>query len=291
MRRFIGFMALIAAVLSISRIFLMSAMLSDDLKGLWNVQFLQMVLASKEGLALMWRLPCLLLLAVWANSGARKLHVAVPLLSAILIPVSFAMVGHVNEVEGAASMMAQLLIMLHLLSVSFWLGSLWPLLHIARQQHAEKGALIVHQFGKYAMFVVGILLFAGISVLWVLQGFSINAWQTEYGQLMMLKLIFVSLLLGLAAYNKYRLTPRLRHGEREAFAPLRRSIVMEMIIAGIILLFTASFTTLTGPSVEPAAMQRNDLVKTCQSVLPCFVVHAWIASLTKGREMCLSGLF
>ena len=250
MRRFIGFMALIAAALSISRIFVMSAMLSDDLKGMWDVQFLHMAIASKEGLALAWRLPCLLLVAGWANSGLRRIHIALPLLSALLIPISFAMVGHVNELESTTRLVAQLLIMLHLLAVSFWLGALWPLFHIAHEGHAAKSAMIVHQFGRYAMLVVDILLFAGISVLWILQGFSAKAWQTEYGQLMLLKLVSVSLLSGLAAYNKFRLTPRLRRGEQGVFAQLRLSIVMEMIIAAIILLLTASFTTMTGPDAE-----------------------------------------
>ncbi|MFZ6844212.1 copper resistance D family protein [Undibacterium sp. RuTC16W] len=248
MKRFTSVMALIAAALSIARIFMMSGMLSDDLRGMWDVQFLKMVLGSKEGLALSLRLPSLFLLAIWTYAGERKIHPAVPLLSAILISVSFSTVGHVHELDGATRLVAQLLVTLHLLAVSFWVGALWPLFHITYDHHTFKVAAITHQFGKLAVIIVGTLLLAGISLLCLLQGFSAKAWQAEYGQLILLKLISVSVLLGLAARNKFQLTPQLRRGERSAITQLRRSIVMEIIVAGIILLITASFTTITGPT-------------------------------------------
>lgn len=247
-KRCIGTMSLIAAALSIARIFMMSGMLSDDLRGMWDVQFLHMVLGSKEGLALSLRLPCLFLLAIWAHAGERNIHPTLPLLAALLISASFSAVGHVNELEGETRLLAQLLIVLHVLAVSFWVGALWPLLHITYDRNTLQVAAIAHQFSKLAVIIVGILLLAGASLLWLLQSFSAKAWEAEYGQLVLLKLVSVSLLSGLAALNKFRLTPQLRRGEQSAIATLRLSIVMEMVVAGIILLITASFTTITGPA-------------------------------------------
>jgi putative copper export protein len=61
------------------------------------------------------------------------------------------------------------------------------------------------------------------------------------------KLLLVVLLLGAAALNKLRLTPRLVNGDARAIVILRRSIQFEILAAVLILLVTASFTSLLGP--------------------------------------------
>ncbi len=70
---------------------------------------------------------------------------------------------------------------------------------------------------------------------------------SRYGRLVSLKLGLVILLLAFAAFNKLRLTPRLLAADESAVRALRRSIKAEMLIAGLILLVTATFTTITGP--------------------------------------------
>ena len=52
----------------------------------------------------------------------------------------------------------------------------------------------------------------------------------------------------LAALNKLRLTPALLRGEGATVLKLRGSIRAELVIAGIILLATAVFTTVVGPA-------------------------------------------
>ncbi len=71
---------------------------------------------------------------------------------------------------------------------------------------------------------------------------------SRYGRLVSLKLGLVILLLTFAAFNKLRLTPRLLAADESAVRAVRRSIQAEMFIAGLILLVTASFTTITGPN-------------------------------------------
>jgi putative copper export protein len=64
---------------------------------------------------------------------------------------------------------------------------------------------------------------------------------------MCVKLVLVAGLLSLAAFNKFRLTPRLLAGDAAAAHGLRRSIHAEMALAAAILLTTAVLTTLFGP--------------------------------------------
>jgi putative copper resistance protein D len=61
------------------------------------------------------------------------------------------------------------------------------------------------------------------------------------------KLALVAGLLSLAAFNKIRLTPRLSAGDTGAARSLERSIYAEMVLAALILLVTATITTLIGP--------------------------------------------
>jgi putative copper resistance protein D len=72
-------------------------------------------------------------------------------------------------------------------------------------------------------------------------------WASTYGRCVILKLALVAFILGLAAFNKLRLTPRLLAGDRRAVGELRNTIRFELLLGGVILAVTATFTTMTGP--------------------------------------------
>jgi putative copper export protein len=94
---------------------------------------------------------------------------------------------------------------------------------------------------------VGALAAAGAVLLWLLLGGFGALWGSAYGRCAMLKLALVACLLSLAAFNKWRLTPRLAAGDALALKALRLSICVEMILGAAILGVTAALTTLTGP--------------------------------------------
>lgn len=246
-RRFIGKAALFALMLTAIRIFISSGMLSDDWRGMFDVQILRMQLISSEGTALGLRVLGLLLIWGWVGRRTSDQFTVLVSTGSVLVSASFGLVGHVHELNGLRAVAAQCLIVLHLLAVAFWLGALWPLYQICDESNTLKIARIAVRFGQLAAYVVALLFFAGLSLLWLLLGFSAGAWQSDYAQLMMVKLVAVCMLLGLAALNKWRLTPALQRGESSAVVRLRRSIAAEVVVAGLILLMTACFTTLTGP--------------------------------------------
>jgi copper resistance protein D len=94
---------------------------------------------------------------------------------------------------------------------------------------------------------VSALVLAGFTELSMLIGRVSDLWTSNYGRTATVKLLFVACLLGCAAFNKLRLTPRLKAGDGEAVRSLRRSIGVELVFVACILLATASLTTLTGP--------------------------------------------
>jgi putative copper resistance protein D len=162
---------------------------------------------------------------------------------AVIASLSFAAVGHVHALPGA---LPTILLCLHLLCVSFWLGALAPLLIVAQDLQSSFAAIAV-RFGKLALGLVALLVSAGGALLWSLIGDATAFWSSDYGKLMVLKLLSVAALLGVAGFNRVVLTPKLLQGHADAVRRFRGSIQIEMLVGMLILLLTAAFTTVTGP--------------------------------------------
>ena len=97
------------------------------------------------------------------------------------------------------------------------------------------------------MAFVGNLVAAGILLVFTLVDFSRPDWLSPYAQLLALKVALAAGVLGLAAYNKFRLTPRLSAGDDAATGALRRSIELELFVIVCVLAATAILTTYTSP--------------------------------------------
>jgi putative copper resistance protein D len=140
-----------------------------------------------------------------------------------------------------------LLLGVHLLTAAFWLGALAPLGFIARQGDLTQIAASSSRFGAAAVFVLGAMIAAAATLLWLLLGGFANLAGSTYGRLATLKLAFVAGLLCLAAFNKLRLTPRLLDGDTGAVRSLRTSIRLELLLAALVLTVTAVLTSAAGP--------------------------------------------
>jgi len=242
-RRLIGTLAIVSAVASCTRILLTAATMSGDLAGMFDMTFTRMILGAGEGLATGVRMAGLALCAFAVSSNPR-FRVLAPA-GAAIASVSFAGVGHVHGL--LPNVAPSLLLCLHLLCAAFWLGALAPLLITARDRNESQIAAVAARFGQWALGVVVLLLSAGAGLLWTLIGNAAPFWSSDYGRMMAIKLLMVAALLGIAAMNKLYLTPRLLRGQARAFVQFRRAVQVEMVVGALILLITATFTTVTGP--------------------------------------------
>ena len=191
--------------------------------------------------------------ALWRGAGeALVLAILIPdaiglglaSAGAVLIAVSYSFVGH--SLGDPRWALASLLVV-HLLAAAFWVGALVPLRRAARSTF---GAALLHRFGVIASGTVALLIAVGASFAWLLSG-SIGAlFGTAYGWTLLGKVAIVTSLLGLAALNKLRLVPALERGEPGAGTALRRSIAWEAVAVALILLLTATLTTVTTPPVH-----------------------------------------
>jgi copper resistance protein D len=241
-RRIVAIQLIIAALFTLLRILLLTGAMSDSFAGMFDRDMAGMLLEAGEGTAASVRLAGLVL-AGCALSLNRRLQVPA-LAGAVIAASSFTWVGHVRALQPLLP--ATLFSCLHLIGVAFWVGALLPLLRSTRGSALEVGAL-AKRFGTLAVAAVSLLMIAGLSMLWMLSYGQPGFWSSGYGNMIAVKLLLVSLLLGAAAINKLWLTPRLMNGEARAVVVLRRSIQIELLAAFMILVVTASFTSLTGP--------------------------------------------
>jgi copper resistance protein D len=223
--------------------------MSGDAAGMLDGSLIHMVWHAGAGRANTIRAIGLVLAALGALRGRQSWWV---FLGAAMAATSFAWTGHARALHPDA--LPILLLSVHLLGAAFWLGALAPLLIVARGGGQSRIAATVVRFGAAAVVVVGGLMAAGAILLWMMLGNFTALWNSTYGRYVTLKLLLVACLLCLAAFNKLRLTSRLRHGEPQALRALRTSIRLELLLGVLILAVTATFTTVSGPPVLTQAI-------------------------------------
>ena len=236
-------MAVAALFVTIARVMILSAMLGDDFASLYDWSLIQIVLEGSDGRAAAVRAVGLIGIAAFTFGTSASQVIA--LVGAVLVAGSFALTGHSGSV--GPGYLPRLLVGIHVLAVSFWIGALVPLFKIASDPEFSRAGIILRRFGSIAAFIVPGLIAAGLVMLWLLLGSLEAIFTSEYGRLVLLKLAFVAGILTLAAVNKLRLTPGVVAGSQAAAARLRWSIAGEMTLATAILIVTAIFTTAVGP--------------------------------------------
>jgi putative copper resistance protein D len=224
---------------------------------------------TEIGSALRWRLAgfmLALLCLMPLNFPGVGLHhrgiQAFCMVMALAAAGSFMLSVSVQGHSSALSMQAQGLVAFHVLAIGCWAGALYPLyLAVAADSeqtaNTQQLADMLQQFGRYAWVMLTVMVITGVSLFWLLTGgfgtlFS-TLFSTLYGQLFLAKVLLVAAMMGLGAVHKFRWVPRLRGaaeqmpGNSTMHHLLARSIRFETGLAVVVLLITASMTSITGP--------------------------------------------
>jgi putative copper resistance protein D len=161
------------------------------------------------------------------------------LVSSATILLSFTMSGH-SQLGGFLS---QSLLMIHLFGIAFWLGALFPFRWMCLQPDPHNLNIIAHQFGVFALGYVSLLLSAGLGYAYLLLGDVSLLFATQYGNVLLVKVMLVVSLLSLAALNKFKLVPSLESKQTTAVMRFHRAVQFEIAIAVIILTTSSLLTT------------------------------------------------
>lgn len=178
---------------------------------------------------------------LWRWRRSRFIGIVYVTLS-VLLALSFTLRGHVAN----APIGIQIILVLHVLAMSMWAGSLLPLWLLVRQSTAINIRHVLERFGRLAQGFVAVLLASGLFMLLYLLESPFDLLYTSYGNLLILKFFAVLLLLVLAATNKLRLVPNVQQSPSRNW--LARSIKAEMLLVVVIFSLTAVLTVILGHS-------------------------------------------
>lgn len=177
-------------------------------------------------------------------------------LGAALAVWSPALVGHTRAYEPVTLLV--LTDALHLSAGAVWLGGLVGLAIAlpSLSGRARDGALLLSRFSTVAAGLLLVLAGAGVLLGWRILG----AWDpllgTTYGRLLLVKVGIAVVVVGVAAWNRLRLLPRVsdgtHDGRRRATLAVRRVVLVEAVLI-VALLGLTGFLVEQPPREEAAA--------------------------------------
>lgn len=187
----------------------------------------------------------------------------VAILAGGLICTSFAWMGHGAATKGAAGRLHLASDILHTLAAGVWIGALVAFLILLATdgRRPEGGRHALHQalrgFSGLGSVLVAAVVATGLINSWFIIGLAglPRLWTSAYGQLLTLKLALVVVMVGLAAANRFHLTPRLGVAlsgtapTRQAVIALRNSLALETGVSIAVLALVAWFGTLAPPTI------------------------------------------
>jgi putative copper export protein len=143
---------------------------------------------------------------------------------------------------------------LHALVGGLWIGTLAVLLMAGlaavlrdapRERRGVLAADMVNGFSPLALRCGVLLVLSGLTTAWMHLNPLSSLWSTPYGYTLLAKLCVVAVVFGLGGWNWRRQRPRL--GSEQAAGMIRRSSIMEVSTATVVLIITAILVSLPSP--------------------------------------------
>ena len=231
--------SLIGAIIAPLLLLMTAGNIGGDLQSAFDPLMINIAFSSKAGQSVLVLFFGFLFVLLWISLFQNQRPIP-GILGFALILSSFSLYGH-STINGFSS---QLLIVLHLGAISFWVGSFLPLRYSTQGKIEEENLFqIAHQFGVYAVYYIGVLLITGLMLGTILVGGIEQLVTSDYGKAFLFKLFFATTLLGIGALNKFRLVPQLKNNNLSHAIKLRKSINVEISILFIILVISSLLTT------------------------------------------------
>jgi len=134
---------------------------------------------------------------------------------------------------------------LHLGAAGGWIGGLVPLaIFLTRSPVSfslgEGTAVVLRRFSTLSLCCVSVLVVSGMSNSWLLVGSIRALFTTPYGWLLLCKLTFFGMLIGLGARNRLAIKTKLRVQTSSDLMPqLRRNVISEACLAAVVVAIVA----------------------------------------------------
>ncbi len=219
------------------------------------------IVLTKTGFGIVWmaRLVLAALLAVIFSFGSSRRsdpRRAGATLVAASLAGTLAFAGHAAGGIGAAGLVHLTADILHLAAAAAWVGALVPLAIVL--QAAMRGGAetrygiardVTQRFSTLGMASVAALTVTGAVNGWMLTGSLRALADTDYGRLLVVKVVLFLIMVAIAAVNRRVLTPRLYGGAgrtdgRPAVRRLRDNSLIEAVIGILVIVIVGALGTL-----------------------------------------------
>ncbi|NHA01796.1 hypothetical protein G5V59_24565 [Nocardioides sp. W3-2-3] len=196
-----------------------------------------------------------LAVAAWA-AGLQLSSLVVDLVTALAV-WSPALVGHTRAYEPSALLVVTDAV--HLSAGAVWLGGLVGLVLTlpAVAGRPRDGALLLTRFSTLAGGLLAALALTGVLMGWRIVGSWSRLFGETYGRLLLVKVALVLVVVAIAAWNRFRLVPRVTEGvghddRRRGTGLVRRTVVAEAALL-VAVLGVTGFLTQKPPGGEAPA--------------------------------------
>jgi len=187
-------------------------------------------------------------LAVLAATVLPRLPLAVPALAGLVALATAAFTGHAGASEGAIGLLHRAADILHLAAAGCWIAALGVFVAGAfGRKPATALEAGLTRFATTGTAIVAILVPTGLANTLLIAGWPVPL-STRWTAFLALKLALFAAMLGLAALNRWRLTPALGRGDAGARRALRVSTGCELACGLAVLALVAVLG-----SLDPAA--------------------------------------
>lgn len=203
------------------RVFVLTAGASVADGAVWEA-----VMRSRIGDAFWLRIAGLVLLTAAVMPG--RAGPAIAAVGGVLVLGSYAAMGHSMLYRPRQEIAA--LVVLHLGGVAFWVGSLLPLLWVARRPDSGGTVALLHDWSRAATLAVVAMIASGGLLTWSLTARLDLIFEGWHGWALTAKVLVVLAALALALSNRLHHTPALARGEAGAGARLASSIRLEVVL-------------------------------------------------------------
>ncbi|WP_042859758.1 copper homeostasis membrane protein CopD [Dickeya sp. NCPPB 3274] len=245
-----GLMAISCVAALLTAVAILAAqtgLMSGDWRNIGDAGIWRAVLGTRFGEIWLWQ-PVLALMACVVFFWRSRSRQAGVLVLGILQLCGMGWVGHAAMLEGWPGVLHCINQIVHLLSVTFWVGGLLPLLFVlqdARQPQTRTDAILTMMlFSRYGHLAVALAILTGLVNTWLILGWPLPA-AGLYGVLLAVKTLLVAVMALLALFNRYWVVPRFRRAHTAAYGYFLRLTTVELALSVLIIALVSFFATLS----------------------------------------------
>jgi len=174
---------------------------------------------------------------------------------------SLAWAGHAGGTPGLSGSIHFTSNIVHLIAAGAWVGGLLPfalllrtIRSVPRADWGAVAAVATRRFSILGIAAVGTILATGIANSWNLVGSWDALFGTDYGRLLVLKVVLFAVMIAIAAVNRMRLSPKLASGD--TLRKLERNSLIEALL-GLAILFIVGVLGILAPALHTHASHLN----------------------------------